>query len=87
MFLSFPLHQPVRPRSPSSGSAEAFGSWWRLRRASTRVVQARHQEVGGQKQKDPMGKGLSLVALSSLLHFRVSISALLALLCGHTVCI
>lgn len=43
MFPPFPLHQQVRSRSPSSGSVEAFGSWWRLGRAP--------QELSGQDTK------------------------------------
>lgn len=64
----FPLHQQVRSRSPSSGSVEAFGSWWRLGRAP--------QELSGQDTKrraEAEGpyedKGLSLGAPCRQLHF------------------
>lgn len=68
MFPPFPLHQQVRSRSPSSGSVEAFGSWWRLGRAP--------QELSGQDTKrraEAEGpyedKGLSLGAPCRQLHF------------------
>lgn len=57
-------------------------------KGSARVVRAGHQEVGrGRRPLWEQRSELWSTVQAATLHFGVSISALLALLCGHTVCV
>lgn len=57
-------------------------------KGSARVVWAGHQEVGrGRRPLWGQMSELGSTVQGVTLHFGVSISALLALLCGHTACL